>query len=175
MTFCDKIGFMRFFGRIVIAYAARLFVYGYACAPFILKFYYANKPRFISFIRFSNILRISVFKHLAQIFKSVIMFNAIYVVDIFYRPIFCHVKPRQPMRFVNFAINTYRDVSNAFFFASGHVTNLHATSNSFTPFKQPRLRFIIKHLTKPFCGKFCHFNPPMLNMYNKIILIGGQA
>jgi len=175
-TLCNKIGFMRLFRRIVVSYAACLFLYRYACAPFILKFNDANKTRFVAFIGLSDVLRISVFKHFTKILKSVIVFYAVYVVYVLHRPRTCNVEPRQPMRLVDIAVDPYRYVANAFFAASSGISDMNAFSNAFAPRKQTCLRVVIKNLTKTVCGKFWHFvSCSNANTYAKTIVVGGQA
>jgi len=175
VSFGGKIGLMRFFWRIVITYILSFFVYRNARPPTFLKTYNANKPRFIAFVWFSYVLRITVFKHFPKIFKSVIVFYAVYVVNIFFRPRTCNKEPSQTMRFIDVTINANGNIPNAFFAASSNVAYLNTPRDSFAPLKKPRLWFIIKHLTKTFYSEFCHFNPLLLNMYYKIISRGGQA
>lgn len=175
VSFGDKICLMRFFWRIVIAYVLSFFVYRNARPPAFLKTYDADKPRLITFVWLSYILRVTVFKHFPKIFKSVIVFYAVYVVNILFRPYTSYKEPSQTMRLIDVTVDTDSNISDAFFAASGNVAYLNTPRDAFTPLKQPCLGLVIKHLTKPFRGKFCHINLPMLNMYDKIILREGQA
>lgn len=175
MSFSSKIRLVRFFWRIVVAYVLSFFINRNTCPPTILKTYDANKPRFITFVWLSYVLRVTVFKHFPKIFKSVIVFYAVYVVNIFFRPHTGNKEPSQTMRFINVAVDTNGNIPDAFFAASGNVAYPHASRNALAPLKQSGLWLIIKYLTKTFYGKFCHFNLPILNMFNKIILRGSQA
>lgn len=174
-SFGFQIGLMRFFRRIVIAYAPRFPVNSYVCAPFILKTYHAKKTGFVSFIWFANVLSIAVFAYLTQIFKSVVRFISVYVVNKFDGPVAGHVKPRQTVRFVNLPVNADSDVPDAFFFAPGYVANMNAFSNALAPRKNTCLRAIVKNLAKSIQSNFRHVTlQTTANIYARTIAVKGK-
>ncbi len=151
-----QIRFVRFFWCIVIAYAPRFSIYGNACSPFVLEFYDAHKTRFVSFIGFTDVLRISVFKNFAQVCKSIVRFLTVYVVYKFNRPFTGHVKPRQPMRAVNAFVYSDSRIADAFLYAPRNVTNANTLGHSDFPCKNTGVRVVIKYFTQAVVRKVRH-------------------
>lgn len=174
-SFGFQIGLMRFFRRIVIAYAPRFSVNSYVCAPFILETYNAKKAGFVSFIWLANVLSVAVLAYLTQIFKSVVRFISVYVVNKFDGPVTGHVKPRQTMRFVNLPVNADSDVPDPFFFAPGYIANTNTFSDALAPRKNACLRVIIKNLAKSIQSDFRHvILQTTANVYAKTIAVKGK-
>lgn len=170
-----QIRFVRFFRCIVVAYAPRFSIYGNACSPLALKFYHTHKTGFISFIGFADVLQISIFKNFAQIFKSVVRFISVYVVNKFDGPVTGYVAPRQTVRFVNLPVNADSDVPDAFLFAPGYVANMNTFSDALAPRKNSCLRVIIKNLAKSIQNDFRHvILQTTANVYAKTIAVKGK-
>lgn len=155
-SFGIQIRLMRFFRRIVIAYAPRFFVYGYVCPPFVLKAYNAQKTRFVSFVRFTNVLRVAIFKYFTQIFKPIIRLNPVYMVYKFNWPFTCHIKPCQLVRAVNVFIYSNSNVPNTFLNATRNGTNFRTLSNPHFPNKNTCVRIVIQHFAQTVMRKVKH-------------------
>lgn len=156
LPFSFQIRLLRFFRRVVVAYTSRFSLDSNAGAPFILKTYHTHKARFVAFIWLANVLRISVLKHFSQIFKSVVRFLSVYVINKFNRPFASHIKPSQTVRAMDALIYPYGGVPNSFFFAPRNCPNLRAFSSFDFPRKNSRGRVIIKYLVQSVVSKFRH-------------------
>ena len=148
-----KISLMRLFGGDVVAYAPRFPVHGYACAPFILEAYDTHKTRFVSPVRFTDVLRISIWHHYAKVINSVIMLIAVYVIYQTVRPFAVRKQPGKPMRFVNFTFIPYRDVNAG---VSRKIASLHGFGNAADPRKRACACVVAQNILKVVKSKFAH-------------------
>ena len=157
-TFSRQIRFVRFFGGFKIPEPMRFAFICYARAPLTLKKYDAHKTRFIAPIWLSDILRVARFIYNPKVNKSVVVFDAINVVNKAFRPFAGHVQPRQPMRFVNDPFVANSAIPNAFFAAPRYIALPHTFGRAYFPRKKPRVRaisqnfaeFISRHLRVSF-------------------------
>jgi len=128
LTLCLKINLVRLFWGSVISKPFRLSIDGHTGSPFILEPNYAHEPRFISSIWLANILRVSGCTYISQVFKLIIGFIAVYVVNQSNRPCTSNIQPCKSMRFIDTGSYSDSHVSNSFLFAPCNISNM----NSFT-------------------------------------------
>lgn len=81
----------------------------------------AFNPMFICAFAICPILTVGSF---AKIFKSVIRFVSVNVVNLYGWHIFCHIKPRQTMGRIRFSVNFNVNISVVFFQVTSLLTNL---------------------------------------------------
>ena len=172
-TFSNQICFVRFFGGFKIPEPMRFAFVRYACAPLILKKYDAHKTRLIAPIWFSDVLRIACFVYNSKIGKSVIIFDAINVVDKAIRPFAGHVQPRQSVRFVNGTFVANGAVADAFFAAPRYIAFLHAFGRAYFPRKKTRIRTVRQNFAKFIDSHLRVSSVVFKYIYPKTI--GGQA
>jgi hypothetical protein len=118
-----KINLMRFLGGSVVAKPFGFTIDGHTGTPLILKPNHTHETRFVSAIWLTDILRITIRTHIAQVFKSVIRFGSVDVVDQPCGPRASHIQPRKSVRFVNAAFNPNGNVTYPLFFAPRNVAN----------------------------------------------------
>lgn len=172
-TFSRNVRFVRFFGGFKIPEPMRFAFVRYVCAPFTLKKYDTHKTGFIAFIRFSNVLSVARFIYHTKVSKSVVMFDAVNVVNETVRPLTRHVKPRQTMRFVDRAFVANGAVPYPFFSAARGRTFAHTFRRSNSPRKNTCVRAVIQNLSK-FVGRHLHLHIVVFKyIYPKTI--GGQV
>ena len=97
------------------------------------------KTMFVCCFTVCSILSIIAF---AQILKSIVRLVPINVINLIFRPFFCHVKPRQSVRGVVFSQNFYMNISTFM-----KISSLLARPNFwswFGPYKLPRFRVIVQ-------------------------------
>ena len=156
LSFGRQICLVCFFRRIVIAYAARFSVNGYARAPFVLKPYDTKKARFISFVRLTDVLRVSVLKYFAQISKPVVGFLTVYVVYKLNGPFARRIEPCQSVRAVNVAVNSNGCVSDAFFYATRNIADANASSHTYFPREDACVRIVVENFAQTVVRKIRH-------------------
>jgi hypothetical protein len=64
----------------------------------VYSFGYAQSARFISFVRRHLVLDIFGRRHIPQVFQSVVVRPAVYMVDVVFRPFSVRVQPNKPVR-----------------------------------------------------------------------------
>lgn len=163
LTFCFQVDLMRFFRSAVVAKPFGFSVDGHAGAPFVLKPNDAHKPRFISPIRFTDVLRVAVRKNISKIDNSIVRFVAVNVVNKPFRPIAVCVQPCQTMRFVHASRDADGNVPNPFFNASSNITSFDGFAGPRSPGKNTCVSVIIKRMFKLFNGQH-HQAPPVMSM-----------
>lgn len=162
-TLCHKVRLVRFFGRTVVAKPFGLSVNGHAGPPFILKPNHAHKSGFISSVWFANVLRVSIRKHIAKVFDSIVSFNAVNVVDDPFGPFAINVQPCQSMGFVNVFGNSNRNVANSLFHAPSYVPSPNSFAGANFPRKNAGVSVIIKRSFQFFYGQR-HVNSPVVGL-----------
>lgn len=169
-TFSHQIGFVRFLGGFKIPEPTRLSFVRYVCAPFTLEKNNAHKSGFVAFIWLSNVLRISSFVHYTKINKSVVVFDAVDVVNQTVRPLAGHVKPSQSMGLVHLAFYAYRAVANAFLYATRNCACFNTARGVYAPRKRPRVRIVMDCLAQT-TNRYVQGTSPvsLLNIYPKTI------
>jgi len=150
-SFCANIRGVRFLWGSVIAKPFGLFIDRNICAPLVLKPNDAHKTRFISFVGATHVFRVTGFIDYAKVKKPVVRFNAVDVVDQSRRPTSVHVQPSQPMRFVNFFLQTYGYIASLVCVAR-NIANLNALGNALPPSKMARGGVVCQKITKFICG-----------------------
>ncbi len=154
-TFSLDIFSVSFFRCGVIAQPMRFAAMRYTSAPFILVKYDAHKAGFISFVWFTDILRIAFRTNYSQIFKTIIRFIAVYMVNNVFWPFASYIKPYKSVRFINAPLDSYGNIS----FLVGapcSVANLDGFARSNSPRKKPRIGVVSQCFSQLFCCKFGH-------------------
>ena len=151
-AFSSQIRFVRFFGGFKIPEPMRLAFVRYVCTPLVLKKYDPHKTRLIAPVWLSNVLRVARFVYDPKIGKSVIIFDAINMVNKTLRPFAGHIQPRQSVRFVNGAFVTNGAVANAFFAAPRCVAFSHAFGWAYFPCKNARTWTVGQNFAKFISG-----------------------
>ena len=162
-TLCHKVRLVRFFWRIIVPKPFALSVNGHASSPFILKPNYAHKTGFVSAVWLANVLRVSIRKHIAKVFNSIVSFNTVNVVDDSFWPFAINVQPCQSMGFVNVFGNANRDISNFLFYAPGYVPSFNSFARANFPLKHAGVGVIIKRGFQFFYGQR-HVNSPVVGL-----------
>lgn len=98
LTFQFQVSLMRLFGRVKATFADAFAAHHNLNQPFVLVFANPQKTRLVSLGWFAHVLKIAKTRHFAQIFKSVVQFVSVYVVDVIGRQFACHVQPCKPVR-----------------------------------------------------------------------------
>jgi hypothetical protein len=163
-----KIGLMRLFWGVVVAYASRLAIYRNAGSPAALIRNDTNKTRLVSFVWAPNILRISIRKHYPKVDKTIVVFNPIQMVYHSGGPFASHVQPDQTMRFVNAAAQAYKNV--AFIIRRAcHIAYMYGFSHAFCPSKQPGNGIVVQYAANVICGKIgnVHAVAPVKQWFEK--------
>ena len=155
------ISLMRLFRRKEIAKPMGFAGYGYAGAPFTLKTYYADKPRLVSTVRPSDVLRVSSWINYAKVAKSIIVFVAVYMVDKTFRPLAVRQQPRNTMGLIYFPFIAYSDVRGGK--VSRFIADFNRARRSCNPRKAARVRVILKNGTEMLSSNVGHD----LNVYPK--------
>jgi hypothetical protein len=172
-TFSGQIRFVRFFGGFKIPEPMRLAFVRYVCAPLVLKKYNSHETRLVAPVWFSDVLRIARFVYNSKVGKSVIVLNAINMVNKALGPFAGHVQPCQSMRFVNGAFVANGAVANAFFAAPRYVAFSHALGRAYFPRKDARIWTVGQNFAKFIDSHLCISSIVSKYIYPKTI--GGQA
>lgn len=110
-----------------------------------------NACGFVASLRFSLVLNVCALRHVSQIFKSVVVFDAINMVYLARRPLPCHIQPRKSMALITFFI--HRSDKIAFCGAAARYCAAQYTSLFHFPRKCAFMRVIIKHLFEAFLAQ----------------------
>ena len=164
-TFNIQIGLMRFFWGSVITYANRFSVYGNAGSPFVLKPNHAHKTGFVSFVWFTDILRIAFCAYVTKICKSVVRFVSVDVVNQTKRPISSCVKPNDSVCFIDFAANTNSRITLGVN-VSRNIANFDRSTWLNFPNQLTSFGAVVKHFSQLFCGNIglAHLSSPVLSL-----------
>lgn len=171
LTFCFHIYLVRFFRRIVIAKPFRFSFYGHAGSPLILKPNNSHKTRFITPVRFTNILGVAVCKYISEISYSIIRFVSVNVVYKTRGPFALRIQPSQSMRFIHSLCNTDSDVTNTFFYAPRNTARFDRFARANSPNKKPCRGIVIKRIFQLFNGQK-HYYPPVVSVNINTVITG---
>jgi hypothetical protein len=119
-------------------------------------------PAFVG-IRPAYVLTISLVRHIAQVVKSVVPTEAIFVVDFLRRPVSIRVKPSESMRAVISPVNLY-DKKSSWFEGTGSGA-YDTTTTGAKPCENPSPWGVVKKFAQALCGKIgnSHDAPRMLS------------
>lgn len=110
-----------------------------------------NACGLVAALRFPLILKICVFRYVSQIFKTIVIFDAVNMIYLAFWPLARHVKPRKSVAFVDFTVNR----SNQVPFVVAASRNRPA-GNAWLfhfPRKCAFMRVVIKHLFEAFLAQ----------------------
>jgi hypothetical protein len=151
-TFGFKVSRMSFFGGCKISDAVRLVVDRNVCSPLVVVFNNPHKPRFVSSVWLSYVLRIARLINNSKVAESVVSFVAVDMVNQPVRPFSGDVKPCQPMSLVNLSVESDSDIAKLVG-VSSDITNMNAFGGSFQPSKLSGVGVKMKNLFKLIGGK----------------------
>ena len=92
-----QVSLMRLLGRVKAAFTDAFAVHHNLNQPFVLVFANTKKSRFISLGWFTHVLKITKSRNFAEIFKTVVLFVAVFVINVKQRLLSGHVQPRKTM------------------------------------------------------------------------------
>ena len=148
-AFCFNVNLMRFFRRLKRTEICWFSVYAYVCLPVFAVFTNTKQTRSCVAHRAPPVLCVCFRRGCAQVCNSVVVPQAVYVVDKLRWLCSVIVHPRQTMRPMASAKRKYRQVPTVMLTAR-NIANMHAPGHFFTPFKQPRLWLVIKNFSDVF-------------------------
>ena len=126
----------------------------------------ASNPASVSLSQYPIVLQVLRLRYLAQVLQSVIVANAVHVVNLIWRPATVDPQPYQTVRQIQGIVNSGVDVPIAR--AATNARAKSAFSSGFRPRKQPCLRVITHKFTKSFSSQ-THTHD------NIIAAVGSQA
>lgn len=145
-AFCFKVNLMRFLGRFKRPEIRWFSVYAYIRLPISPVFTDAKQTRSRVAHRASSVLCVCFRRGRAQVCNSVVVPQTVYVVDKLRRLCSVVVHPCQTMCPMASTKRKHRQVPTVMLTAR-NIANTHALGHFFTPFKQPRLRLVIKNFS----------------------------
>ena len=144
-SLCRNVSSLSLFGGLECAKVNLGVVVRYTCSKSRAIFENAkNACRFVAHLCFSLVLNILCLRNISQVFKTIVRFVAVYVVNYTFWPVPSHIKPSQPMTLVQFAINRC-DKITALVYAPCNGT-LRNTSLLKSSRENSSLRVVIKDL-----------------------------
>ena len=151
LSLCIEVGLVRKFLGCIYAKV----VFFAACPdlrlPAIVPSADAKEPRQVTDGCMALILRVSRACHHPQIYHSVVVPIAVYVVNLVFRPSSMQMKPYKSVRKMQPAIDLYLPVAVRVVSASG-IANAYALMPS-APSKHPSLWVVVKQFAQARCGK----------------------
>ena len=173
---CFQIGLMRFFWRTIVAKPFGFAIDGHTGSPFVLIPDDAHKPRFISAVWFSDVLRIAVRAYYAKIYNPVVRFVAVDVINQPLGPFLVNMEPRESMSLVHAPFNTNRDVSDSFFKAASNVASFDRFAAVNSPNKHARFSVVVKNRSQVEPCEFgVHLRPLVMSVNINTGITGAQA
>lgn len=171
LTLSQKIGFVRCFGSVKQPKPNRFVVDLYFRKPLVVFAAYARKPTFVG--ARGSVPSIFHVADRLQIFPSVVRAFAVNVVNLFWRPVSCHIQPRQPVGQMQRVVDADDNVAVAHS-ASGFIPQT-TTPPRFRPCKDARFRMVAHKFFKPFWRQI-HLLVPLLGTINiNRVAVKGQV
>lgn len=150
-SFQLQVSLMRLFRRIKSAFADAFALGHNLHAPFSLVRAHPQKPRFVSFCRFSHVLQIAKTRHFAEITKRVVLFISVAMIYMKQRPVSGHVRPRKAMRQYFFVVNCDSPIARTSWPPSTFTYKIRAAMMGF-PKKLTSFWAVIKNRSDMFSG-----------------------
>jgi len=154
-SFCDQIGFMRFFRGIEPSQKVMHAVDANPGSVFTVPFRYTKKSCLIS--RMSNLLILNVFgsANIPKVIDTIVGWISIDVINIIHRKISVNVQPCQSVCSPSNTVNRNYNVT-APIDCSGYTSYFYSAVRFFDPCKNPRVGIIIEPFLKCFCVNRSH-------------------
>lgn len=143
LTLQFQVSLMRLLGRVEAAFTNSFAVRHNLNQPFVLVFADAQKTRFVSFGWFAHVLKIAETRYFTQIFKSVVQFVSVYVVDVISRQFAGHVQPCKPVCQPFFIVDRNSPIACISWTASTFADKIRSAFVSF-PHKFTRRRVVFQ-------------------------------
>lgn len=143
------------------------------CSPLVVALMYSKNSGDASTSCPSLVLSIPNSGYVSQVIKSVVQWVAVNVVNFFFGPATCHVKPSYPVRQVDDTTN--RNLKTAVgSYVTYHITNFACFANHNAAGEYPGARVVIDKLSQPLCGKwgvnhFWHWQPRVKEVVNSVV------
>lgn len=152
-----QISLMRYFRCIKTTFTNMMSVDHNLNTPFTLMCRYSKKTRFVGFSWMSHVLKISESCNFSKIFKSVVLFISVFMINMTSRKTSGHVKPCKPVSKSFLIIDSNRPISCISWTTCNLSYKVWTTGVGF-PNKNARDRIIIKNgLDMVSCNHECQF------------------
>lgn len=154
-TFGIKICLMRFFGCCKTSNMFLLTVYFYTCLKRFsaIKDTNAKKSAFIIFFRALKILIVFRLRGFAKIFKRIITWIPIDMINAEFRKNSRHIQPNQAVHQIIRTINAYLPITAFFSSVPGNISWRNPVCWRYSPSQKTNVRIIVNKFTQTFCSK----------------------
>ena len=151
LTLKLQVSLMRLLRRVKTAFADALAVNHNLHPPFSLVRADAQQPNFIGGGGFSHVLQIAKSIDFSKVVKFIVLFVAIYVVNVPARIRACHVQPRQSMRQSFLIVYSYGPIARICGAAGAFADKIRASRVAF-PHKLSSVGVVLKNRSKMVSG-----------------------